>query len=361
MDPATVLPLTAQAPPAGPGLLLTDGDPGTFAAVVTARAAGQPVVVVPGGDPRATPATVQAVAAATTPETRVLAVGPQVDALGGAAEVDWRVRTAATGVELPGGGQLVFAGKRLVALYGSPDFPGLGLLGEQDLPATLVRARQLAATYQALTDATVVPTLEIIATIASAGPGDDGNYSNETPVESLRPWVEAARDAGEIVILDLQPGRTDFLTQAKEYESLLEYPNVGLALDPEWRLKPNQVHLRQIGSVGIDEVNAVAAWLADLTRREHLPQKPFVLHQFMLRMISDRARLDTSHAELAYVIHVDGQGSQGAKAATWRAIQKDAPAGVLWGWKNFIDEDKPTLTPEQTYQIKPTPVLVSYQ
>ena len=38
------------------------------------------------------------------------------------------------------------------------------------------------------------------------------------------------------VVLDLQPGRTDFLTQAKRYEPLLALPHVGLALDPEWRL-----------------------------------------------------------------------------------------------------------------------------
>ena len=30
-------------------------------------------------------------------------------------------------------------------------------------------------------------------------------------------------------------------------------------------------------------------------------------------------------------------------------------------WKNFIDEDKPTFTPEQTYGIEPRPWFVSYQ
>ena len=166
--------------------------------------------------------------------------------------------------------------------------------------------------------------------------------------------MEAAEQEGLFVILDLQPGRTDFLTQAKQYESLLAHPNVGLALDPEWRLKPDQVHLRQIGSVDIAEVNEVVTWLADLTRREHLPQKVLVLHQFSLSMIRDRGALDTSRAELQIVLHVDGQGSQRAKAGTWKALQRDAPAGVLWGWKNFIDEDHPVLTPEQTYQVQAT-------
>lgn len=354
------LPLTAPAPAPGDGALLTDGDPGTLAAVATARAAGLAAAVVPGGDPRATAETVTAVARVAGQETHVLAAGPTFEALRG-PEVDWRVRAAATGVQLPGGGQIVFAHRRLVALYGAPGVPGLGLLGEQDLPATLTRAKDFAGLYQALTDDTVEPSLEIIATVASRGAGDDGNYSDEHPAADLLPWVEAAEREGLFVILDLQPGRTDFLTQAKQYESLLVHPNVGLALDPEWRLKPDQVHLRQIGSVEIAEVNAVVTWLADLTRREHLPQKVLVLHQFSLSMIHDRAALDTSRAELQIVLHVDGQGSQPAKAGTWKALQRDAPAGVLWGWKNFVDEDHPMLTPEQTYRVKPAPVLVTYQ
>ena len=204
--------------------------------------------------------------------------------------------------------------------------------------------------------------VEIIATIASAGAGPDGNYSWERGVDELMPLVEAAGAAGETVVLDLQPGRADFLTQAKEYQPLLELPYVSLALDPEWRLESDQRPLRQIGHVGIDEVNATAAWLAQLVADHHLPQKMFVLHQFMLRMIDDRDRLDTSHDELAYVIHVDGQGGQGAKVGTWNAIRAGAPKGIHWGWKNFYDEDKPAmLTPAATYAIKPVPDLVTYQ
>ena len=358
-SPATGLPRTAVGITPPGGLVLATGDPSELAAVATARAAGHSVVVVPGGDPRASAATVDAVAAAHRDgPTHVLVVGP---GLGSPERVAWTVSTAATGVQLPGGGQLALAGKRMVALYGTPVFAGLGLLGEQDLPSAVVRAQGLAAEYQALTGDVVVPTFEIIATVASAGPGDDGNYSNELAVDALLPWVEAAGAAGVYVILDLQPGRTDFLTQAMAYEPLLRHPHVGLALDPEWRLAPDQVHLRQIGSVGIDEVNAVVTWLADLTRTYALPQKVLVLHQFMLRMIDGRERLDTSREELTVVLHVDGQGSQPAKAGTWAALQVGAPAGVRWGWKNFVDEDVPMLTPAQTYQVLPLPDLVTYQ
>ncbi len=87
-----------------------------------------------------------------------------------------------------------------------------------------------------------------------------------------------------------------------------------------------------------------------------------MLHQFRLSMITDRDRLDTSRDELALLIHVDGQGSQPDKQGTWNALHQGAPSPVYWGWKNFIDEDTPMLTPEQTVQqAQPLPELVTYQ
>lgn len=339
---------------------LADDDPlALIPAIATARAADIPVVEVPGGDPRATSETVQAL----TGVVSGLALGLS---FGSTERLTPRLAAAATGVELPGGGQLVFpqgdeaTGKKYVAIYGTPGTPALGVLGEQDVPATIARAEETARGYRALTDDTVVPTLEIIATVASSGPEADGSYSRPRSIEDLRPLIEAAADAGQAVVIDLQPGRTDFLTQAQQYAELLEYPNVGLALDPEWRLKPDQVHLRQIGSVGVDEVNQVSDWLAQFVRDRDLPQKMFLLHQFSLRMITDRDRLDVSHDELATIIHADGQGSQPAKTGTWNTLRQGAP-DVHWGWKNFYDEDQPMLTPEQTYQVSPVPDLVTYQ
>src|SRR5690606_12096570 len=147
-------------------------------------------------------------------------------------------------------------------------------------------------------DEPVVPALEIITTIASASPGPAGDYSRRTPVTELRGWVDAAAEAGLYVVLDLQPGHTDFLTQAKEYQELLREAHVGLALEPQWRLAPGQRHMVNIGSVDAAEVNQVIAWLADLTAEHRLPQKLLILHQFQLRMITNRAQVDTGRDEV---------------------------------------------------------------
>ena len=218
----------------------------------------------------------------------------------------------------------------------------------------------LPAGYDGVSPELVVPTFEIIATVASSEAGTDGDYSLESSLDHIRPWVDAAAAAGLYVALDLQPGHTDFLTQAMRYEELLAQPHVGLALDPEWRLAPGERHLHDIGQVAAAEVNAVAAWLAELTRRHHLPQKLLVLHQFRLDMLPDRSNIRVD-PEVALVVQMDGLGRQETKLETWQAITAGGPAGIHFGWKNFYDEDSPVRSPADTLALVPSPVYISYQ
>ncbi len=275
----------------------------------------------------------------------------------------WRLDVLIRGHQLPGGGLLLFGGafdRRLVAMYGHPLIPGLGVLGEQSPEEGVERLRSIAEGYDA-DGSVVLPTFEIITTLASARAGDDGDYSAETARNEIRPWIETAAANDLYVVLDLQPGRTDFLTQAKIYEEFLRLPHVGLALDPEWRLKPDQVHLRQIGTVDAAEVNQVVEWLAGIVREEALPQKLLIVHQFRVEMITDRDQIETP-PEVAVLIQMDGQGPIIAKHITWNLLTGMADADRFhWGWKNFYDEDEPTATAEQVLALAPNPVFVSFQ
>ncbi|AFR47062.1 hypothetical protein KTR9_0396 [Gordonia sp. KTR9] len=349
--------LRGNAPRSGaaPLVMLTRDAPAD--AIMTARSAAR-VVEVPVPDPRATAESVATIEAAATERTAVRAVGP---GFGSADEFARRVEQARGTPQLPGGGQIVFPGRRMVALYGSPGAPALGPLGRQGIAASIDRVRRLAADYQRVSAEPVIPAFEIIASVASAEPGPGSTYTNMIDPETLRPWVEAAGRAGVYVTLDLQPGRMDFLTQARRYADLLAQPHVGLALDPEWRLEPDQVHLTQIGSVGAEEVNRTSEWLAGLVRSRHLPQKLFVLHQFDAGMLDNRPAIVTGREELQVVLHADGHGTPDVKMETWRRLVTDLPAGMWMGWKNFYTEDKPTFSPATTLAVRPSPWFVSYQ
>ena len=323
------------------------------AAAATARAAGADVDVLEYADPRATSASMS-----TVTEGDVLALGQQwgpTERFRAAAEL------AGNG-ELPGGGGLVFPGRRMIALYGHPYGPDLGVMGEQDAAAAAALAKEYASWYQPFEELPVIPAFEIIATVASGGPGDDGNYSNETPAQDLVPYVDAILDAGGYAVLDLQPGQASFLEQAKLYEELLKRPNVGLALDAEWKLNPGEQPLSRIGSATAAEINEVADWLSALVRENNLPQKMLILHQFQHAMYPDRENIATGQPEIAWVLHADGHGVPAQKFDTWNALREGLDPRFFMAWKNFIDEDTPTFSPEQTYKdVQPRPWFVSYQ
>ncbi len=175
----------APVPLTGVAVLMRQGNASAAASAITATAqvAGAQVVVVHGYDPRADPAAITALSGLKP--LHVLALGAK---FGPARRLAQRIAVAVTGVQLPGGGQVLFPTHRLVALYGHPYSAALGALGEQDLTASIKRAKQLAALYRPLSKVPVVPTFEIIASVAQgADEPEGGTYSYLTPVDQLRP------------------------------------------------------------------------------------------------------------------------------------------------------------------------------
>jgi hypothetical protein len=277
---------------------------------------------------------------------------------------EWELNILINGQQVPGGGYYILPEeekRRYVAFYGHPETTALGALGEQGPEETLTRMAGYLEAYSG-DGSRVIPVFEMIASVASAGPTDDGDYSYEWPIETFDEWVRVAEENGVYVILDLQSGRDHFLSQAKQYEEMLKKPFVGLALDPEWRLGPDQVHLRQVGTVEAAELNEVINWVADLVRDNGLPQKMMLVHQFRTAMIQNRQDL-VQRPEIQLIVQMDGDGTEPQKDATLAAITKDTlDAHWGWGWKNFFDEDEPgPPTPESTMGKSPSPVYVSYQ
>ena len=293
--------------------------------------------------------------------------GPSPDALVEvAAEAEVPAASAASAAsaavrrvpKLPGGGTRVFGKHRfLVAYYGTAGTGSLGVLGET-APDEMHRRLRRAAHPFVLEGERIQAVYELIVTVADPVAGPDGDFSHDIAADSVRAYSEAAHRNGALVVLDVQPGRADFLTVAKRWAWALADPWVGLALDPEWRMGPRQVPGRVIGSVGATEVNKVSAWLADLVDRKGLPEKPFVLHQFRSTMIRDVERVRARDG-LATVQHVDGFGNQGQKLATYHAVAR--PAQFAMGFKLFYDEDVNLFSPARVRTIRPAVRFVSYQ
>lgn len=252
----------------------------------------------------------------------------------------------------------VFGKRVLVAYYGSPHVPAMGVLGETGPRRMTERLRKAARPFGRATGKKVQIVYEVIASIADAGPGPDGDYSHFIPTRYVKQYVRAARRHHALVILDLQPGRSSFMSQARHFAWAVRKPWVGLALDPEWRMGPHQVPAQTIGHVKASEVNRVSKWLAGIVHRRDLPQKVFMLHQFRTDMVRNIHRVERRRG-LAMVQHVDGFGTQGQKLATYHAVAR--PRQFNMGFKLFYDEDINRFSAREVSRIKPRVKFVSFQ
>ena len=293
--------------------------------------------------------------------TLLLAVGAIVAVARGGNDDPAR-KAAAPGApsarpELPGGGRRLLPDRRVVAFYGAPQDEELGALGIGPPDRAARRLVRQARAYDR-PRRHVLPALELITVIANADPGEDGMYRSRQPAAVIDRYLRAARRHGMLLILDIQPGRADFFDEVVRLERWLREPDVGLALDPEWRVGPGEVPGQVIGRVDPREVNATSAWLAQLAVRHDLPQKLFLIHQFTDDMV-DHTQLQR-RPELAMVLNTDGFGTRPVKVSKYHAFSGDAP-GFHHGFKLFYEEDVGMMTPRQVLRMRPAPDVVEYE
>jgi hypothetical protein len=67
--------------------------------------------------------------------------------------------------------------------------------------------------------------------IAHGTPADGGLYRTREPAEVVEQYLAAACLHRGVLLLNVQPGRADFLDEVKALEQWLLEPGVGLALD----------------------------------------------------------------------------------------------------------------------------------
>jgi hypothetical protein len=272
--------------------------------------------------------------------------------------------TAARGVppagapsELPQGGRSLLPEHRVVAFYGAPQSRELGALGIGK-PDTAARRLARQAKPYGRDRRPALPALELITVIANADAGSDGMYRTRQEDAVIRRYLRAARRAKALLLLDIQPGRSDFFAEATRLEKWLKEPDVGLALDPEWRVGDGEVPGQVIGHVEAREVNATAAWLAQLVAREELPEKLLVIHQFTDDMVDETAL--KSRDGLAIVLNADGFGGRAVKRAKYHAFTRQSP-GFYPGFKLFYEEDEDLMSPRSVLRLKPPPDFVVYE
>jgi len=200
--------------------------------------------------------------------------------------------------------------------------------------------------------------MELIAVIANADPGEDGMYRARQPNAVIRRYLRAARRHKMLLVLDLQPGHSDFFRETVRLERWLREPDVGLALDPEWDT-PGAQPGTVIGSVDASKVNQVARHVAAIVRKHDLPEKLFVVHQFTPDMIQGKSHVIEPRG-LAVTMNVDGFGTRANKVSKYRQFTHDGTS-FNDGYKLFYEEDTGLMRPRSVLALQPPPDLVVYE
>jgi hypothetical protein len=256
--------------------------------------------------------------------------------------------------ELPRGGRQLFPRYRVVGFYGMQNLDVLGA-GPPDVVAQ--RLLKVARPY-ARPGHPVMPMFELIATVAHPFPTPSGLYRTHQEDAVVRSYLKAVRRIDGVLVLDIQPGRDDFVRALRHWEPYLRQPDVGVALDPEFSMGPGQVPGRQLGHTNAAAVNRASAYVAGVVRRHRLPQKLFMVHQFRDAMIGDKARI-AIRPGLAMTWNADGFGVRSAKLDDYRSYTRDRRFHP--GLKLFYRNDIDLMSPREVLKLRPVPRVVNYQ
>ena len=263
---------------------------------------------------------------------------------------------------LPRGGRDVFPRYRLVGYAGVTGASTLGRLGTGPLDQRVTEIERRAKPYAAGRE--ILPVVEVIATVVQGSPGRDGEYRVRLTDAQIAKYHKAARKHRAVMLLNLQPGRSESITETKAFQKWLKEPDVGVALDPEWAMDRGQRPGGVYGHTTGAELDEVARYLSGLVKQYNLPEKVMVYHQVARSVVRKESDLK-DHDGVVAIKSVDGLGHGGPKKNTYLVVNKTTPKFVHAGFKLFFTEDRRhggrLMTPNEVLGLKPPPEYVMFE
>jgi len=249
---------------------------------------------------------------------------------------------------------------RILAFYGFPGNPDMGILGEYDMERLLEELRKQAAEYEEADPShPVLLAFEVIASVAQKDPQADGSYLQDTPSDVLDEYAEFTRENGLLLFLDVQIGYRTVENEIKGLKPWLSQEHVHLALDPEFAMKKGEVPGVHIGSIDAKDVAFAQNWLVDLAIEVGLTPRLLIVHQFKETMLTNKDRIAPVPG-VQLIVDADGWGTPKEKVATYDFVNR-ATHIEYDGIKLFYNQDVPLMTAEDVVNLDPSPLLVIYQ
>jgi len=175
----------------------------------------------------------------------------------------------------------------------------------------------------------------------------------------VRQLVRLTEQRHMLLFLDLQIGRSSVEAELRKVLPYLRYPNVHLALDPEFAVGSSQVPGRSIGSLHAADVDDAQAVLQQLVATENLPPKLLIVHQFLDSMVRDGNDI-RRYPGVELIIDMDGFGPADVKKVKYERYA-GRPYAAYAGIKLFLQHDPDLMSAEAELALQPTPAVVIYQ
>ncbi len=249
---------------------------------------------------------------------------------------------------------------QIVSYYGNPYTPTMGVLGTADLETIADRLAQQAALYDRLNGpAGVVPALHLVYAVAQYHPTDNGLYLQHVDDASVRRYIRVAEKHGMLLFLDIQVGRSSVSAELKKALPYLRYPNVHLAIDPEFAVSPTEVPGQDLGSLPAADIDQAQAVLQALVLEERLPPKLLIVHQFVDSMLRNGNAIQR-YPGVQLIIDMDGFGPAAVKRVKYERYAT-RPYASYAAIKLFFDHDPDLMSEQDVLSLEPRPAVVIYQ
>ncbi len=265
-----------------------------------------------------------------------------------------------TGTAAPAGAEP--ADELIVAYYGHPKSPYMGIVGRLSMEELVLRVKATAADYQALVPGRrVVPAIYLI--YGTCQPEGRIGYMSDAMVLS---YITYAAERGVLVFLDHQIGAGSLQAAADRLLPYLRFPNVHIAFDFEWRTaRP----MEEIGFVRGDELNWLQGYVRDRLAGEGISGRKYVaFHQFKASMLREPEKIVAPSAQVELIHCTSGWGPPRLKAAThaFNAGITQIPTKGFKLWYYYSDKpgihyDDPLMKPAEVLGLSPQPKLIIYQ
>ena len=172
------------------------------------------------------------------------------------------------------------------------------------------------------------------------------------------------KEINGILFVDIQTGHSDIRTILPRFEWILKNPDVHLGIDPEFNLiKSGNIPCKKIGTYDAADINATAAYLAELVKKYNLPPKVLIVHRFTRNMVTNAEKV-TLRPEVQVVMDMDGWGAPWLKRDSYRDYIVAHPVEYT-GFKLFYHNDTkkgdPLMTPQDVLKLNPKPLYIQYQ